>query len=381
MKYVITESQYKLILEKEESKKDLSQSIKELLMTSVVPKYEDIICQIIVIPPWKSISINPNHEEYEIMVRIVGGVGSKRWPQTQSVYEERERIREDIYETVYNYLGVKSSILIRNVKSCEEFMNESELEKEQKVLSLPNVEYFGGWDGLQKYLAAKNNPPYSIEGELDLGENADSNVISLGNLVSVKGSLNLNGSEIESLGNLTHVGGDLDLSHTKLKSLGNLTHVGRNLDLSESKIESLGNLTRVDGDLDLNDTRKIKSLGNLTEVDGSLYLTNSKVKSLGNLTEVGGMVELFNSNVKNLGNLTSVGGSLFTYGTGLENLGNLTYVGKDLDLKLTEVLDFGNLKKVGGNLNLGGCKILFNYKSPKKIRSIVDVGGNIKMKI
>jgi hypothetical protein len=49
-----------------------------------------------------------------------------------------------------------------------------------------------------------------------------------------------------------------------------------------------------------------------------------------------------------------------------------------LDLKLTDVLDFGNLKKVGGNLELGGCKILFNYKSPKKIRSIVDVGGNIK---
>jgi len=381
MKYIITESQFKLIQEKEESKKDLSPSIKELLMTSVVPKYEDIICQIIVIRPWKSISINPNHEEYEIMVRIVGGIGSKRWPQTQSVYEERERIIEDIYETVYNYLGVKSSILTRNVKSCEEFMNESELEKEQKVLSLPNVDYFGGWDGLQQYLAAKNNPPYSIEGELDLGENSDSNVISLGNLVSVKGSLNLNGSEIESLGNLTHVGGDLDLSHTKLKSLGNLTHVGRNLDLSESKIESLGNLTRVDGDLDLNDTRKIKSLGNLTSVGGTLYLTNSKVKSLGNLTEVGDMLELFNSNVKNLGNLTSVGGSLFTYGTGLENLGKLTYVGKDLDLKLTEVLDFGNLKKVGGNLELGGSKILFNYKSPKKIRSIVDVGGNIKMKV
>jgi hypothetical protein len=59
-------------------------------------------------------------------------------------------------------------------------------------------------------------------------------------------------------------------------------------------------------------------------------------------------------------------------------LGNLTSVGGDLDLKLTDVLDFGNLKKVGGNLELFGCKILFNYKSPKKIRSIVDVGGIIK---
>jgi len=65
----------------------------------------------------------------------------------------------------------------------------------------------------------------------------------------------------------------------------------------------------------------------------------------------------------------------------LEGLGNLRYVGGDLDLRMTDVLDFGNLKKVGGNLNLGGCKILFNYKSPKKIRSVVDVGGNIKLKL
>jgi hypothetical protein len=36
---------------------------------------------------------------------------------------------------------------------------------------------------------------------------------------------------------------------------------------------------------------------------------------------------------------------------------------------------------VGGNLELGGCKILSNYKSSKKIRSLVDVGGNIKMKV
>jgi hypothetical protein len=99
------------------------------------------------------------------------------------------------------------------------------------------------------------------------------------------------------------------------------------------------------------------------------------------LTEVGGMLELFNSKVTNLGNLISVDGNLYTYGTGLESLGNLTSVGGNLDLRMTDVLDFGNLKKVGGNLDLGGCKILFNYKSPKKIRSIVDVGGNIKMKV
>ena len=109
-------------------------------------------------------------------------------------------------------------------------------EQSQAVLELPNVQYFGGWDSLQKYLAAKNNPPYSLEGELDL---ADSNVTSLGNLVSVGGSLHLNGSKIESLGNLTSVGGDLVLSWTKLKSLGNLTRIGGTADLMDSKLNLL----------------------------------------------------------------------------------------------------------------------------------------------
>jgi hypothetical protein len=75
-------------------------------------------------------------------------------------------------------------------------------EQTEGVLKLPNIDYFGGWDGLQEYLSKKNNPPYSIEGDLNL---ADSNVTSLGNLVSVKGNLYLNGSRIESLGNLTRM--------------------------------------------------------------------------------------------------------------------------------------------------------------------------------
>ena len=37
-------------------------------------------------------------------------------------------------------------------------------EQTEEVLRLPNVDYFGGWDNLQQYLAGKNNPPYSIDG-------------------------------------------------------------------------------------------------------------------------------------------------------------------------------------------------------------------------
>ena len=125
MIFIIVRQFIKRIL-KEETEQDLSPAIKELLDRSVVPNYKDTICQIIVIPPWKRISfIDSNSEEYEIMVRIVGGYGSKNWPQTQFVYRQRDKIVEDIWQTVYNYLGVSSSILIRNVFSCEEFMSES----------------------------------------------------------------------------------------------------------------------------------------------------------------------------------------------------------------------------------------------------------------
>ena len=67
-------------------------------------------------------------------------------------------------------------------------------EQTEQVLKLPSVDYFGGWDNLQQYLVKKNNPPYSIDGELDL---ADSNVISLGNLVSVEGNLCLHYNRVD----------------------------------------------------------------------------------------------------------------------------------------------------------------------------------------
>jgi hypothetical protein len=90
---------------------------------------------------------------------------------------------------------------------------------------------------------------------------------------------------------------------------------------------------------------------------------------------------MFLTKIKSLDNLTSVGGYLGAYSSSLASLGNLTYVGGYLGLGMTNVEDFGNLKKVGGDLDLGGSKILLNYRSPKKIRSILDVGGKVKIKI
>ncbi len=107
-------------------------------------------------------------------------------------------------------------------------------EKEQKIFKVPRMEFFhedplDAWLILQKVLEGRGNPPYAIEGDLDLRNTL---ITSLGNLISVGGDLDLGHTPIKSLGNLTSVGGSLVLFATPIKSLGNLQSVGGNLNLN-----------------------------------------------------------------------------------------------------------------------------------------------------
>ena len=135
-----------------------------------------------------------------------------------------------------------------------------ETEKKPKILEFPSLEFFDNdpfeaWTIIQKIIEKKGNPPYSIDGDLDLGY---SRIKSLGNLTSVGGNLYLRYSLIESLGNLQSVGGGLYLYETPIESLGNLVSVGRDLSLKGTAIESLGNLKFVGGYLDLERTPLFK---------------------------------------------------------------------------------------------------------------------------
>ena len=137
-------------------------------------------------------------------------------------------------------------------------------QEEPEVLHIPSLRYFNDdWNFLQEYLESEGNPPYTIDGDLDL-----------------------RGTDIESLGNLQSVGGSLDLVDSKIESLGNLRSVGGDLVLDGSKIEFLGNLTHVGGTFTMIKT-PIKSLGNLTSVGRSLFMDGSEIESFGNLTSVG----------------------------------------------------------------------------------------------
>jgi len=133
-----------------------------------------------------------------------------------------------------------------------------EMEDKPKVYHFPSLDIFGhekpmdNWNLMQKFLAKKGNPDFTIDGDLDLYR-----------------------TSVESLGNIKSVGGTLDLRHTP--------------------IESLGNLTTVEGSLFLYDAKFIKSLGNLTSVGGTLYLRRTPIKSLGKLTSVGGDLDLYDT--------------------------------------------------------------------------------------
>ncbi len=137
-------------------------------------------------------------------------------------------------------------------------------EEEQKIVRIPSLRFFdNNWGKLQNFLRLKGNPPYSILGDLEL-----------------------RGPSFESLGNLVSVGGSLGLVNTRIESLGNLTSIGKNFISLASPIESLGNLTSVGSSVILLDAQ-IKSLGNLKSVGNELILKNAPLESFGNLEYVG----------------------------------------------------------------------------------------------
>jgi len=112
---------------KEEREKDLSPAIKELLNTSIGPNYKKMICTFDVVPPWKTVPSNvpSKSKDYQIMVSVIGGPGSKNWPMTQHLVKIRDKIVNDVWHTVYNFMGLSTDVFLRSVKSCDEVITES----------------------------------------------------------------------------------------------------------------------------------------------------------------------------------------------------------------------------------------------------------------
>ena len=83
-----------------------------------------MICTVDVVAPEKMYE-DPTNRDYQVMVSVIGGLGSKHWPMTQFVIGSRDKIVNDVWHTVYNYMGLNTDVFLRNVKSCDEVMSES----------------------------------------------------------------------------------------------------------------------------------------------------------------------------------------------------------------------------------------------------------------
>lgn len=165
------------------------------------------------------------------------------------------------------------------------------ITEEQEVFHIPSLKLFGDWESLQYYLEKKGNPLYSLGGYVDLSH---SDIESLGNLVSVEGTLNLLGCyKLTSLGNLTSVGKNLILNHSNIKGLDNLTSVGNDLFLLNCmELTSLDNLTSVGGYLDLGGCEKLTSLGNLKYVGDDIAVYDTPLKRKYEKDEIRQMVDV-----------------------------------------------------------------------------------------
>ena len=87
-------------------------------------------------------------------------------------------------------------------------------EQEEEILSIPFAVFDYNWEVLQKFLEKGGNPPYEIMDDLDL---EDTRIQSLGNLTSVGGWLDLEGTPLskkyteEEIRSMVEVGSEVYL--------------------------------------------------------------------------------------------------------------------------------------------------------------------------
>lgn len=131
-------------------------------------------------------------------------------------------------------------------------------------------------------------------------------LISTGTIIKYNKSLDLSHTNIRKLGNLERIEGYLDISHTPISNLGKLKHIGQNLYITNTpNLISLGNLKYIGGTLDLQiqENTSLKDLGTLEYIGGFADFRNSSITSLGNLKYVKDWINISNTNIKGLGKL------------------------------------------------------------------------------
>lgn len=101
--------------------KDLSPVIEKLLRTTLIPQHSDIICDVKVTHPDNRdvLEGQPKYTSYKILFFFIGGYGTKYWPHTQAVASKYEKIMDDAWDLVYNFLNIPTDLYSTLVKSCD----------------------------------------------------------------------------------------------------------------------------------------------------------------------------------------------------------------------------------------------------------------------
>ena len=103
----------------------MSPMITDLLNNIVVNDNEDV-CKVEVTAPWNRETISGEHyHDYAVKVYFIGGPKTKNWPRTMAVVTKEEDIMGEIWQTVYNFMGLSMDLYSSTVKNCNENIHES----------------------------------------------------------------------------------------------------------------------------------------------------------------------------------------------------------------------------------------------------------------
>jgi hypothetical protein len=110
---------------KGEIKEDLSPIITNLLERIIVVNNEDV-CKVEVTAPWNRGTISGgNYRGYAVKVYFIGGPNTKNWPRTMAVVMKEENIMNEVWQTVFNFMGLYIDLYADRVKKCNKTMNEN----------------------------------------------------------------------------------------------------------------------------------------------------------------------------------------------------------------------------------------------------------------
>jgi hypothetical protein len=107
----------------EKMEEDLSPILTELLDKIIVVNNEDV-CKVEVTAPWNRKTISGGHyHDYAVKVYFIGGPKTKNWPRTMAVVTKEEDIMGEIWQTVYNFMGLSMDLYSDRVRKCDKINN------------------------------------------------------------------------------------------------------------------------------------------------------------------------------------------------------------------------------------------------------------------